>query len=365
MFVDRIKIYVKAGNGGNGCISFLREKYMPKGGPNGGNGGNGSSVILRADKSRDSLVDLKYQQHVTAKSGEPGQGSDKQGATAEDMVVLVPPGTLVMDLENDCYEVADLDEIGSEVLVAQGGNGGRGNKSFATSTNKAPRKATPGGPGEERTLLLELKTIADAGLVGYPNAGKSTLLTAISDAQPKTAPYPFTTLHPMVGVLEFDDYTRMTVADIPGIVEGASENVGLGHHFLRHIERTKVLVYVLDMACTDGRKPWDDLESLQAELEIYKPGITKRPSIIVANKMDEDISSETLEELKPKTDIAIFPVIAELKEGLEDMIKTLREYVVVENEKIKAGKAEKLKNVYLSGDKIVVNLDADDDDDFF
>ena len=180
MFVDRIKIYVKAGSGGNGCISFLREKYLPKGGPNGGNGGDGASVILRADKSRDSLVDLKYQQHVTAKGGEPGQGSDKHGATAEDMVILVPPGTLVMDLENDCYEVADLDEPGAEVLVAQGGLGGRGNKSFATSTNRAPRKATPGGPGEERTLLLELKTIADAGLVGYPHAGKSTLLRCMN-----------------------------------------------------------------------------------------------------------------------------------------------------------------------------------------
>lgn len=365
MFVDRIKIYVKAGNGGNGCISFLREKYLPKGGPNGGNGGDGSSVILRADKSRDSLVDLKYQQHVTAKSGEPGQGSDKHGATAEDLVVLVPPGTLVMDLENDCYEVADLDEPGAEVLVAQGGLGGRGNKSFATSTNRAPRKATPGGPGEERTLLLELKTIADAGLVGYPNAGKSTLLNVISDARPKTAPYPFTTLHPMVGVIEFEDFSRITVADIPGLIEGASENVGLGHYFLRHIERTKVLVYVLDMACTDGRKPWEDLESLKQELEIYKEGMTKRPSIIIANKMDEDISQEMLEELKGKTDLPIFPTVAELQEGTEDMVKNLHEIVMLEREKIKQGKQEKLKNVYQSGDKVVVDLNADDDDDFF
>ncbi|MCH2206695.1 MAG: GTPase ObgE [Lentisphaerales bacterium] len=365
MFVDRIKIYVKAGNGGNGCISFLREKYLPKGGPNGGNGGSGSSVILRADKSRDSLVELKYQQHVTAKSGEPGQGSDKHGATAEDLVVLVPPGTLVMDLENDCYEVADLDEPGAEVLVAQGGLGGRGNKSFATSTNRAPRKATPGGPGEERTLLLELKTIADAGLVGYPNAGKSTLLKAISDAQPKTASYPFTTLHPMVGVIEFEDYTRMTVADIPGLIEGASENVGLGHYFLRHIERTKVLVYVLDMACTDGRKPWVDLGSLKEELEIYKEGMTQRPSIIIANKMDEDISEDMLKELKSKTDIPIYPTVAELKEGTSEMIGELRALINQENEKIKAGKQEKLKNVYQSGDKLVVDLEVDDDDDFF
>jgi GTPase len=364
MFVDRIKIYVKAGSGGNGCISFLREKYLPKGGPNGGNGGSGASVILRADKIRDSLVDLKYQQHVTATNGQPGQGSDKQGATADECVVLVPPGTLVMDLENDCYEVADLDEHGSEILVAQGGSGGRGNKSFATSTNKAPRRATPGVPGEERTLLLELKTIADAGLVGYPNAGKSTLLKAISDASPKTAPYPFTTLHPMVGVIDFDDYTRITVADIPGLIEGASENVGLGHHFLRHIERTKVLVYVLDMACTDGRQPWEDLESLQKELEIYKEGLIQRPSVIVANKMDGDLADEMLEVLKSKTKLPIFTTIAELKEGSSELVASLHEIILEERRNQVGRKSEKLKNVYQSGDKVVVNLDADVDDDF-
>lgn len=361
MFVDRIKIYIKAGSGGNGCTSFRREKFIPKGGPNGGNGGNGGSVIIRADKSRDSLVDLKYQQHVTAKNGEPGQGSDKHGANAEDLIVLVPPGTLVMDLENDCYEIDDLDEEGQEVLVAAGGHGGRGNKSFATSTNRAPRKCTPGYPGEERTLLLELKTIADVGLVGYPNAGKSTYLKAVSDAEPKTAPYPFTTLHPMVGVIEFDDYTRMTIADIPGLIDGASENVGLGHHFLRHIERTKVLLYVLDMAGTDNRLPWDDFENLKKELELYKEGLTDKPSLILANKMDEDISAENLEELKKKVDIPIIASIAELGEGADESIKQLRELVLKVNSSEK--KVKKLKNIHQDGERILVDL-QDEDDDF-
>ncbi|MCM8527215.1 MAG: GTPase ObgE [Lentisphaeraceae bacterium] len=361
MFVDRIKIYVKAGNGGNGCISFLREKFLPNGGPNGGNGGKGGDVILRASKERDSLVDLKYQQHVTAKNGEPGQGSDKHGANADDLIVLVPPGTLVMDFDNDCYEIHDLDEVGDEVMVAAGGGGGRGNKSFATSINRAPRKATPGVPGEEVTLLLELKTIADVGLVGYPNAGKSTFLKAVSDAEPKTAPYPFTTLHPMVGVLQFDDYTRMTIADIPGLIDGASENIGLGHHFLRHIERTKVLLYVLDMAGTDNRDPWDDFENLQKELEIYQKGLTDKPSLILANKMDEDISAENLEELKKRVDLPIVTSIAELAEGTAEAVEKLRALVVDINSSEK--KVKKLKNIHQSGEKVVVNL-QDEEDDF-
>jgi GTPase len=368
MFVDRIKVYCKAGNGGNGCISFLREKYLPKGGPNGGNGGSGASIYLQASKSCDSLIDLKYQQHVKGKSGEPGSGKDKQGAMADDLVVMVPPGTLVMDLENDHYVVADLDEDGEQVLVAAGGNGGRGNKSFATSTNKAPRKATPGDPGEERTLLLELKTIADVGLVGYPNAGKSTFLKRVSDAQPKTAAYPFTTLHPMVGVITFEDYTRMTIADIPGLIEGASENIGLGHHFLRHIERTKVLVYVLDMASTDSRNPCEDLQSLMSELEIYEEGLSTRPALIVANKMDGELAAENLKELRLQTDLPIFPAVAELGEGTADVVVRLHETV----EKLKktvVKETVKLKNIYQNGDRIIVDLkqvtdDFDDLDEF-
>jgi GTPase len=365
MFVDRIKIYVKAGNGGNGCISFHREKFVPKGGPNGGNGGNGGSIIIRADVSRESLVDLKYQQHVTGQSGNPGQGSDKHGANGEDLIVLVPPGTIVLDLENDCYEVADLSAHGQELLVAHGGYGGRGNMSFATSTDRAPRKATPGTPGEERTLMLELKTIADAGLVGYPNAGKSSFLKIVSDAKPKTAPSPFTTLHPMVGVIEFEDYSRLTIADIPGLIEGASDNVGLGHHFLRHIERTRILIYVLDMACTDGREPWDDFVSLQNELEIYKPGLTSKPSIILANKMDEERSAETLKKLKKKTKLPIFPIIAELGDGTQLVIAELRKMIEKIREEDKVVSQEKLKNVYQNQEILVVDLDEDDDDDFF
>ncbi|MCM8541277.1 MAG: GTPase ObgE [Lentisphaeraceae bacterium] len=361
MFVDRIKLYVKAGNGGNGCISFLREKYLPNGGPNGGNGGHGGNVILRACKSRDSLVELKYQQHATGKGGEPGQGSDKNGANAEDLIVLVPPGTLVMDFDNGCYEIADLDEVGDEILVAAGGAGGRGNKSFASSINRAPRKATPGVSGEEVTLLLELKTIADVGLVGYPNAGKSTFLKAVSDAEPKTAPYPFTTLHPMVGVLQFDDYTRMTIADIPGLIDGASENTGLGHHFLRHIERTKVLLYVLDMAGTDNRDPWDDFENLQKELEIYQEGLTDKPSLILANKMDEEASAENLEELKKRVDLPIVTAIAELSEGTDEAVQKLRALVV--DIKSSEKKVKKLKNIHQSDEKVIVDL-QDEEDDF-
>jgi len=297
MFVDKTQISVRAGDGGNGSCSFRREKFVPKGGPDGGDGGNGGNVILESSTSESSLVSLVYKKSYRAKPGTHGAGKGLHGKTGESIVLKVPPGTVVTDADTGEF-IADLDDVGAQVVVARGGRGGRGNIHFATSTNRAPRYHELGKPGEERHLTLELKMIADAGLVGYPNAGKSTLLTAMSDARPKVAPYPFTTLNPVVGVVEYPDYKRLTLADIPGLIDGAHKNVGLGHAFLRHIERTSVLIYVLDTAGIDGRKPWDDLAGLERELELYQPGLSKRPALIVANKMDMPGAQENFEELK-------------------------------------------------------------------
>jgi len=297
MFVDKTDIVVKSGDGGNGCCSFRREKYVPKGGPDGGDGGDGGDVILESTTSEPNLNSLVYRRRYVAANGPGGQGADKHGRNADAVVVPVPVGTVVRD--HDTGElIADLDHIGARVVVAKGGKGGRGNARFATSTNRAPRYRELGRPGEERRLDLELKIIADAGLVGYPNAGKSTLLTRVSGARPKVAAYPFTTLHPVVGVVEYPDFTRITVADIPGLIDGAHENVGLGHEFLRHIERTKVLVFVLDMGGVDGRTPWEDYASLKRELELYQSGLSSRPSLIVANKMDLPEAAENLVRLR-------------------------------------------------------------------
>ncbi len=297
MFVDKTEIVVKSGDGGAGCCSFRREKFVPKGGPDGGDGGNGGDVILESTTSEQNLNSLVYRRRYAAANGPAGQGADKHGRNADPVVIKVPVGTIVRDV-NTGELLADLDLPGARVTVAKGGDGGRGNARFATSTNRAPRRKEPGWPGEEKTLELELKLIADAGLVGYPNAGKSTLLTRISGARPKVAAYPFTTLHPVVGVVEYPDYARLTVADIPGLIDGAHANVGLGHEFLRHIERTKVLIYVLDMAGVDGRSPWEDYTSLKKELELYKEGLSTRPSLIVANKMDLPESAENMKLLR-------------------------------------------------------------------
>ncbi|EDM28544.1 GTP-binding protein [Lentisphaera araneosa HTCC2155] len=361
MFVDRIKVYVKAGNGGNGCISFRREKYVPKGGPNGGNGGDGGSVIFVADPGTSSLVDLKFNQHIDAEHGGHGLGSDMHGNRGEDLYVKVPPGTVVMDINNDNYQICDLDEPESEIVIAQGGKGGRGNRSFATSINRVPRQAEEGYPGEELVLLLELKTIADVGLVGYPNAGKSTFLNSVSNSGAKTASYPFTTLNPIVGTIDFPDFTRITIADIPGLVEGAHENIGLGHHFLRHIERTNNLVYVLDMNGTDGRDPLDDLVKLKEELELYEEGLSDRACMILANKMDNPASEENLERLRKETDLTIFPVIAELRDGVDEVLEFLHKRVM-ELKKSKVKHVPKLKNIYRKEGAVVVDLEADGDD---
>ena len=308
MFVDRAKITVKGGNGGNGCCSFRREKFIPKGGPDGGDGGDGGNVILRASTDEQSLVDLVYNRHYAAANGPHGKGKDLHGRKAPDIILDVPVGTVVTDQETGEL-LADLDTSGLQFVVAQGGKGGRGNARFATSTNRAPRQCEEGKPGEERRLELELKTIADVGLVGYPNAGKSTLLRAVSQARPKVAPYPFTTLHPVVGVVELPAYGRLTIADIPGLIDGAHANVGLGHAFLKHIERTHVLAYVLDMAGVDGRSPYEDYRHLQSELELYMRGLSKRPAVIVANKMDLPESRENLAALREALGSEMTPII--------------------------------------------------------
>jgi len=323
MFVDRAKVYVYAGAGGDGCVSFRREKYVPRGGPDGGDGGHGGSVIFRAVTGESSLVNLKFRQHWKAKRGIQGMGQDRHGHKGDDCVVEVPLGTLVWDAGTDEFLV-DLTEPGQEFVVAQGGRGGRGNPRFTSSTNRAPVKSTEGTPGEERYLRAVMKTIADVGLVGYPNAGKSTLITTISDAHPKTASYPFTTLHPNVGVVEFDDFFRYTVADIPGLIDGAHDNVGLGHDFLRHIERCHALAYVLDMGGADDRDPLEDLKHLRAELEMYQEGLTQAPCILVANKMDMDDAEENLARLRESEPYPILAVCAELEEGTEEVGKALR-----------------------------------------
>lgn len=325
MFVDRVKVKVRAGSGGHGCTSFRRERFQPRGGPDGGDGGRGGDVCFVVSNDVQSLEALRYLNHYEAQNGRHGMGKKRAGRNGEPVILTVPPGTLVKDAEDDMAVLSDLDEVGMEFVVVKGGKGGRGNIHFSSSTNQAPRQHEEGAPGEERELELELKMVADIGLVGYPNAGKSTLLGAVSKAKPEVASYPFTTLSPHVGMVAFEDFFRMSIADIPGLIEGAHENIGLGHDFLRHIERTKVLVYVLDTPGIDDRKPWDDLASLQQELECYMPEMTQRPAIVVANKMDEPAAAENLEVLKGKTDMEILPASALLQENTGALLIRLRE----------------------------------------
>jgi len=325
MFVDKIKISVKGGDGGNGCCSFRREKFVPYGGPNGGDGGDGGSVIIIAETNERSLLDYVYQRHYEAKSGENGKGSDQYGKCGADVVLKVPVGTVIKDLDNNNRIILDLDEQGKRYVIAQGGKGGRGNMHFVSSTNRAPRRCDPGTEGELKHLELELKTIADIGLVGFPNAGKSTLLSAVSAAKPKIAPYPFTTLHPMVGIVEFDDFTRISIADMPGLIDGAHDNVGLGHNFLKHIERTKLLLFVIDMSGLDGREPLQSYQVLKNELELYMKGLSSRPAIIAANKMDIPESQANLDAFKKEIyDVPIVPISAKDKINLDELLRLLK-----------------------------------------
>ncbi|OGV34770.1 MAG: hypothetical protein A2020_09615 [Lentisphaerae bacterium GWF2_45_14] len=325
MFVDKAQIIVKGGNGGNGCCSFRREKFVPKGGPDGGDGGGGGNVILETASGEQSLVDLVYNRHFMAPNGPNGKGKDMHGRKAQDIVLKVPVGTVIKDADSGEF-IVDMDHTDMSFVIARGGRGGRGNARFLTNRNKAPRRSDPGEEGELKNIELELKTIADIGLVGYPNAGKSTLLTAVSNAHPKIAPYPFTTLHPVVGVVEFPDFYRITIADIPGLIDGAHDNIGLGHAFLRHIERTKMLAYILDTAGVDGRNPIDDFKALQNELELYMKGLSQRRAVVIANKMDLVESKENLELFKEEyPNLHIIAISAQEKSEHTDLKEFLRE----------------------------------------
>lgn len=306
MFVDEVDIHVAAGHGGRGALSFRREKFVPRGGPDGGDGGHGGSVYLVADPHRNTLVHFRFNPEYQAERGRGGQGARKTGAAGADLDVPVPVGTLVLTLDPDAdasfVTLADLTSPGQRVLVARGGRGGLGNAHFATSTNRAPRKTQPGEPGEERTLRLQLKLLADLGLVGFPNAGKSTLISRISAARPKVADYPFTTLTPHLGVVTLSDDRSFVVADVPGLIEGAHEGHGLGHQFLRHIERTKVLIHLVDVSSASGRNPVDDFETIRRELSLYRgsassAALLEKPQLVVANKIDALDEPERLEAL--------------------------------------------------------------------
>ena len=297
MFLDEVKIFVRSGDGGNGLVAFRREKYVPKGGPAGGDGGRGANVVFIVDEGLRTFMDYRYQKKFVAPNGENGMSKGMHGRKSKDLYLKVPPGTVIRD--TDTGEVlADLVEHEQEVVVARGGRGGRGNCRFATPSNPAPEIAENGEPGEERNLTLELKLMADVGLVGFPSVGKSTLLSITSKAKPKIADYHFTTLAPNLGVVETKDHRSFVMADLPGLIEGASQGVGLGHQFLRHIERTKVIVHVVDMSATDGRDPYEDYKIINQELGEYNMRLLERPQIVVANKMDIPAAQENLEEFK-------------------------------------------------------------------
>lgn len=297
MFVDKAIITVKAGDGGKGCCSFRREAFIPKGGPDGGDGGNGGNVVIVAAPGEQSLQEFVYNRHFEAEKGIDGKSKDMIGRRGKDVKIKVPPGTIVRNSFTG-EVLADIDTPDKEVIIARGGKGGRGNSRFATSVNRAPREHEPGEKVEQIELELELKLIADIGFVGFPNAGKSTLLSVLSNANPKIAPYPFTTLHPVIGVMSFPDEKNILLADVPGLLDGAHRNVGLGHTFLRHIERTKMLCYVLDSAGVDGRDPVSDLKILKNELEHYMKGLSKRVGVVIANKNDLEESKEKIKEIK-------------------------------------------------------------------
>lgn len=328
MFVDQTKIYVKGGDGGNGMVAFRREKYVPKGGPAGGDGGKGANVVFEVNEGLRTLMDFRYQRHWKAPRGEHGMSKGQHGKNSKDMIVKVPPGTVVYDAETK-EVIADLVENGQRAVIAKGGRGGRGNSRFATPANPAPELAENGEPGQERDVILELKLLADVGLVGFPSVGKSTLLSVVSSAKPKIAEYHFTTIVPNLGMVETEDNRSFVMADLPGLIEGASEGVGLGHQFLRHIERTRVIVHVIDMAATEGRDPFEDYLTINKELEEYNLRLTERPQIIVANKMDMPEAEENLQKFKERLeeDFPIFPISALSRKGLRELLYAIADKI--------------------------------------
>jgi GTP-binding protein len=349
MFVDRVRIVARAGNGGPGACSFLREKNMPDGGPDGGNGGRGGSVIIVVDPHVNNLIKYRYAPHQFAKNGQNGNKKQMSGKSGADCIITVPPGTVVSRIPDEVIRapieegqrapddlaslpedpailepVADLVKAGEKFVLCAGGRGGRGNMNFKSSTNQAPRRYEEGEEGERGQFQLELKSIADAGLVGYPNAGKSTLLSRISHAHPKIAPYPFTTLEPIIGVVEYPDFARVTVADIPGLIEGAHEGIGLGHEFLRHIERCRVLLFVIDMAGSEGRDPRDDFTQLRKEISLYQKELAERPYHIIANKMDLPEAAENLKAFEKRVKRKVIPLAGDSDKDIENLKAILK-----------------------------------------
>ncbi|MFK7694232.1 GTPase ObgE [Paenibacillus sp. HJGM_3] len=324
MFLDKAKIYVKGGDGGDGIVAFRRELYVPMGGPAGGDGGDGGDVIFRVDEGLRTLIDFRYQKHFKATRGEKGRNKSQNGANADDMIVRVPPGTVVIDDDTQAI-IADLVRHGQEVIVAKGGRGGRGNIRFATSNNPAPEIAENGEEGEERWIVLELKVMADVGLVGFPSVGKSTLLSVVSAAQPKIGAYHFTTITPNLGVVDVGDGRSFVMADLPGLIEGAHEGVGLGHEFLRHVERTRLILHVVDMAGTEGRDPYEDWLLINEELRLYNEKLADRPQIVIANKMDLPDAEPYLEMFKQRLaedgrEVEIMPISAVTKKGVQEVL---------------------------------------------
>lgn len=339
MFIDEVVLEVQAGDGGNGCMAFRREKGVPMGGPFGGNGGRGASIIFKVDQGLNTLIDLKYKKVIKGDKGKNGEGKGKAGAKAEDVVVRVPEGTVITDFDSNLI-IADLVNKDDEVIVAYGGRGGRGNIAFATRSNPAPSFAENGEPGEIRKIKIELKLLADVGLVGMPSVGKSTLISKISASKPKIAAYHFTTLHPNLGVVKTKDNRSFVVADLPGLIEGASLGEGLGDRFLKHIERTRVIAHIVDMSAIEGRDPYEDYQIINKELENFNPKILNKPQIVIANKMDIESSIANLEEFKKKVDVPIYPISAINSEGIDivlmkiaDMLDTInKEPLYEENE---------------------------------
>ena len=325
MFVDEVIVEVTAGNGGDGCMAFRREKYVAMGGPFGGNGGKGADIIFKADEGLRTLIDLRYQKHIKGAPGMNGQGKSKNGKNAEDTIVKVPVGTTVKDNETGMI-IGDLIKNGQEIIVSYGGRGGRGNVTLATKSNPCPSYCEKGEPGENRKIKVELRMLADVGLVGLPSVGKSTILSKVTNANPKIASYHFTTLSPNLGVVSNNNYAY-TIADLPGLIEGASTGLGLGHKFLKHIERTKIIAHIIDMSGIEGRNPYEDYLTIRKELEDFSPKLLTKPEIIIANKMDIPSSKENLEEFKKKINAPIYEVSALNNEGLNDVLKVLEELV--------------------------------------
>ena len=320
MFIDKVKLKLKAGNGGDGLVAFRREKYVPLGGPSGGDGGKGGSIVFEVDTNKSTLLDLRYEKQITARNGEKGKNSKMHGESAPDVIVKVPSGTIVKDAQTGEL-LADLTEANERAIICKGGKGGKGNQHFATSRNSAPEYAKMGEAGESREVIVELKLLADVGLVGFPSVGKSTLLSVVSKAKPEIADYPFTTLKPQLGLVRVKDGYSFVMADLPGLIEGAADGKGLGHEFLKHIERCRVILHVVDMGANDGRDPLNDYEIINNELEKYPVNLRKRPQIVVANKMDLDDALDNLARFKAKyPDVEVFETTTIIHEGLDDVL---------------------------------------------